>query len=90
MGQRFHGPRERRKLGIRIHGLALGENLRKHPLMENIGLIFPARRMIRDIEPNLQNIGGRDTVALYCCAEHSFRISRNSDEYVWLLTGDFK
>jgi len=62
--------------GCRIHAWALS---RKYPSTEEIGLIFPTRRMIRDLKPHLQNIAGRYAIAFYCRAEDCLWIFTSPD-----------
>src|SRR5262249_49849053 len=65
------------------------EDLGKYPLAEKVGLIFAACRMIRDIEPYLQNVRGWHPIAFHCRTEDCLWVFGNSDEDICFAAGRF-
>jgi hypothetical protein len=65
------------------------ENLGKYPFTEEIGLIFAARRMVRNIKPHLQDIADRYAIAFHGRAENGLRVLWNSHEHICLAAGRF-
>ena len=66
------------------------ENFGKYPFAKEIGLISAACWVIRDVQPHLQNIAGRNTVAFDGRAEDCFWVLGNSHEYIRFTTADFQ
>ena len=80
----------RRALAERSSALGLIENLGEYPFAKEIGLIFAARRVIRDIQPHMQNIANRYTVMFDSGAEDCFGVLGHSQEHIRFATGRFQ
>ena len=60
------------------------------PNIPCLGLIFAARRVIRDVQSHLQNIANRYTVTFDSGPEDCFGVLGNSQEHIRFATGRFE